>query len=180
MKALFNRINKEELKERLRNSGEARTTLSFYRYFHILDPISFRDSLYVLLSDIRVYGRIYVANEGVNGQISLPTDKLDQFRERIYSIPEMDGIRLDIAVEDDGRSFYKLTIKVRRKIVADGLDDASFDVTKRGKHLSAREFNELTDDPDTIVVDMRNHYESEVGHFERALCPDVTTFREAL
>lgn len=180
MKALFNRINKEELKERLRNSGEARTTLSFYRYFHILDPISFRDSLYVLLSDIRVYGRIYVANEGVNGQISLPTDKLDQFRERIYSIPEMDGIRLNIAVEDDGRSFYKLTIKVRRKIVADGLDDASFDVTKRGKHLSAREFNELTDDPDTIVVDMRNHYESEVGHFERALCPDVTTFREAL
>lgn len=180
MKALHNRVNKEELKSRLMRSKEGRTTLSFYKYFHILDPRSFRDSLYVLLEDIRVYGRIYVADEGVNGQISLPTDKLDEFRERIYSIPEMNGIRLNIAVEDDGKSFYKLTIKVRKKIVADGLDDSTFDVTKRGKHLSAREFNELTENPDTVVVDMRNYYESEVGHFEDAICPDVLTFREAL
>jgi UPF0176 protein len=180
MKALFNRVNREELKSRLMKSEEDRTTLSFYKYFHILDPRSFRDSLYVLLEDIRVYGRIYVADEGVNGQVSMPTDKIEEFRNRIYSIPEMNGIRLNIAVEDDGKSFYKLTIKVRKKIVADGLDDSTFDVTKRGKHLSAREFNVLTDDPDTVVVDMRNYYESEVGHFENAICPDVLTFREAL
>lgn len=180
MKALFNRVNRHVLKSTLLQSKEERTTLSFYRYFHISDPRSFRDSLYVLLDDIRVYGRIYVADEGVNGQISLPTAQLEEFRTRLYSIPDLDGIRLNIAVEDDGKSFYKLTIKVRRKIVADGLDDSSFDVTKRGKHLSAREFNELTNDPDTVVVDMRNHYESEVGHFENAICPDVTTFREAL
>ena len=180
MKALYNRVNKELLKSRLMNSRENRTTLSFYKYFHILDPKSFRDSMYVLLEDIRVYGRIYVAYEGVNGQISLPTDKIGEFRDRIYSIPEMNGIRLNIAVEDDGKSFYKLTIKVRNKIVADGLDDSTFDVTKRGKHLSAKEFNELTENPETVVVDMRNYYESEVGHFENAICPDVLTFRDAL
>ena len=87
---------------------------------------------------------------------------------------------MNIAIEDDGKSFFKLKIKVREKIVADGLDDASFDVTKRGKHLGAAAFNELTDQPETIVVDMRNHYESEVGYFENAIRPDVETFREAL
>ena len=69
---------------------------------------------------------------------------------------------------------------MREKIVADGLDDETFDVTRRGKHLSASEYNSLTDDPETLVVDMRNHYESEVGHFQNAICPDVETFREAL
>jgi hypothetical protein len=60
------------------------------------------------------------------------------------------------------------------------LDDNSFDVTNVGKHLTAKEFNEAMDLPGTIVVDMRNHYESEIGHFENAICPDVGTFREEL
>lgn len=98
----------------------------------------------------------------------------------MYAIPFLDGVRLNIAIDDDGKSFYKLKIKVYHKIVADGLDDTSFDVTKRGKHLSAREYNALTDNPDTIVVDMRNHYESEVGYFDGAIRPQVDTFREAL
>ena len=84
------------------------------------------------------------------------------------------------AVEDDGKSFYKLKLKVRHKIVADGLDDGTFDVTNVGRHLSAKEFNEALNDPNSIVIDMRNHYESEVGHFENAICPDADTFRDEL
>ena len=87
---------------------------------------------------------------------------------------------LKIAIEDDGKSFYKLTVKVRKKIVADGLKDGSFDVTNVGKHLNAKEFNEAIDKKDTIIVDMRNQYESEVGRFENAICPDADTFREEL
>jgi UPF0176 protein len=83
-------------------------------------------------------------------------------------------------VEDDGKSFFTLAIKVKEKIVADGLNDTEFDVTDRGVHLSAAAFNQLTDLPDTIVVDMRNHYESEVGHFEKAILPPMETFREGL
>jgi UPF0176 protein len=69
---------------------------------------------------------------------------------------------------------------VRNKIVADGLNDYDFDVTNVGKHLDARQFNEAMDLPGTVVVDMRNHYESEVGHFTGAICPDADTFREEL
>lgn len=177
---LHNRINREELKRQLLEDQTARTTLSFYRYAHILDPQKFRDNLYLRWQPLGVLGRIYVAKEGVNGQISLPTDQLEAFKETLNEIDFLQNLRLNIAIEDDGKSFFKLTIKVRHKIVADGLDDASFDVTRRGQHLSAEAFNELTEDPNTVVVDMRNHYESEVGHFEGAITPDVETFREAL
>ena len=177
---LLNLVNNEELRERLERSEEARTTLSFYRYAHILNPGLFRDHLYWRLSQEGVFGRIYVAAEGINGQISVPTERLDSFRAAMDEIDFLKGIRLNIAIEDNGKSFYKLNIKVRSKIVADGLDDRSFDVTQTGRHLGAREFNEITSRPETIVVDMRNHYESEVGHFRGAILPDVATFREAL
>lgn len=180
MARLHNLVNNDELKQRMLDSEEERTTLSFYQYHHIENPELFRNQLYRRWNELDVYGRIYIAKEGVNGQVSLPTANLDAFREDMYAIPWMNGIRLNIAVDDDGKSFYKLKIKVRKKIVADGLDDSSFDVTKRGKHLSAEEVNQLMEDPNTVVVDMRNHYESEVGHFEGAICPDVETFREAL
>ena len=181
MARLHNLVNNDELKERMLESEEQRTTLSFYQYHHIENPELFRNQLYKHWRKLGVYGRIYVANEGINGQISVPTQLFEAFKEDMYSIEWLNGARLNIAVDDDGKSFYKLKIKVRsKKIVADGLDDDAFDVTKRGKHLSAEEVNQLMESPDTVVVDMRNHYESEVGHFEGAICPDVETFREAL
>ena len=177
---LFNKINNDELKQRLLESDEKRTTLSFYQYAHIEKPGLFRDQLYQMLDEVGVFGRIYVASEGVNGQISVPEKNFGEFKKRLYSIPFLNGVRLNIAIEDDGKSFYKLKIKTRKKIVADGLNDDSFDVTKRGQHLDAKSYNQLTDNPNTIVVDMRNHYESEVGYFENAIRPDVVTFREVL
>ena len=69
---------------------------------------------------------------------------------------------------------------MRDKIVADGLNDETFDVTNRGVHVDADTFNKLIDNPNTVLVDMRNHYESEIGHFKNAITPDVDTFRESL
>lgn len=177
---LWNKINNEELKELLKQSNEERITLSFYKYHHLDNPEAFRDAFFIALDALGVYGRIYVAQEGINGQISVPKGNFEWFEKVLKDTGWLKGIRLNYAIEDDGKSFYKLKIKVRNKIVADGLNDDSFDVTKRGRHLSAPEVNELLEKEDTIVVDMRNHYESEVGHFEGAICPDVETFREAL
>ncbi len=180
MPRLYNLINNDELKQRMQADGAARITLSFYQYHQLQDPEQFRDELYQRWNKLGVFGRIYVAREGINGQVSVPEANFESFREDMYSIPWLNGIRLNIAVDDDGKSFYKLKVKVRRKIVADGLDDESFDPTRRGMRLSAEEANRLLDEPGTVIVDMRNHYESEVGHFEGAICPDVETFREAL
>lgn len=162
------------------NATEERMTISFYKYHQLTEPKSFRDDLYVLLDSLGVMGRIYVAQEGINAQISLPKTNFDTFREKLYSVSFLNGIRLNVAVDDNGKSFFKLKIQVRNKIVADGLDDSTFDVTQTGVHVNAADFNALAEDPNTILIDMRNHYESEVGHFKGAVLPDVDTFREEL
>ena len=177
---LHNRVNKRELKEQLVNEKIKRITLSFYRYVKIVDPNTLRDEMYKRWSTMKVFGRIYFANEGVNAQLSVPEENFENFKRDLYSDKRFENVPFKIAVEDDGKSFYKLAVKVRRKIVADGLNDDTFDVSNVGKHLSAREFNEAMETPGAIVVDMRNHYESEIGHFENAICPDVDTFREEL
>lgn len=178
--ALHNRIEGRILKEKMKATPEERTTISFYKYHHISDPPAFRDSMYKGLESLSVLGRIYVAQEGINAQISVPTEKLDLFKGYLNTVDWLANIRLNIAVDDNGKSFFKLKILVRKKIVADGLNDATFDVTDCGVHVNASEFNKLANDPNTIIVDMRNHYESEVGHFKDAICPDVDTFREEL
>ena len=180
MKHLHNRVNGKELKEKIKNDPTQRITLSFYQYAHIGNPDLFRDHFYLMLASLGVLGRIYVAREGVNAQISIPEANFEAFKRKLTEIVFLEGVRLNLAIDDDGKSFFKLKIKTKNKIVADGLDDDTFDVTDRGTHLDAESFNKLTDKPDTIVVDMRNHYESEVGHFEKAITPDVDTFREAL
>ncbi|MFN0012912.1 MAG: rhodanese-related sulfurtransferase [Saprospiraceae bacterium] len=177
---LHNRVNRQELKARLRQSAEPRLTISFYKYVALRNPHLFRDHLFGLLELLGVLGRIYVAREGVNAQISVPQARLEDFKATMDSILFFQGLRLNIAIEDDGKSFFALIIKVRPKIVADGIDDPDFDPSNYGTHLRAEAFNDLTDHPDTIVVDMRNHYESEVGRFEGAITPPVDTFREEL
>lgn len=179
---LWNTLSKEELEQKLREHGTKFVTISFYQYAKIVNPRLFRDHLFQMLDELGVVGRIYVATEGINAQISVPVENLNEFRDRLYTVDFLDGIRLNIAVDETAAEFpfLKLKIKVRHKILADGLNDESFDVTNKGKHLSAKEFNELTNDPNTILIDFRNHYESEVGHFKGAILPDVDTFRESL
>ena len=180
MKQLHNRVDRRLLKERIEQSPLSRTTVSFYKYAKIGNPRIFRDHLYSILSTDNVLGRIYVASEGVNGQVSVPDDRFDEFKTALYSITFLDGCRLNVAIDDDGKSFFKLAIKVRKKIVADGIEDEDFDVTDNGVHINAQQFNNMTDQDNTVVIDMRNHYEHEVGHFKGAIKPDVETFRESL
>ncbi len=180
LRNLYNRVNRRELKARIRESTEPRVTLSFYKYVTLPNPLLLRDHLFSLYHPLGVLGRIYVAREGVNAQLSVPESNFEAFRTAMDSIGFFRNLRLNIAVEDDVKSFFALNIKVREKIVADGIDDPDFDPAQTGTHLQAEDWNRLSDDPATIVVDMRNHYESEVGHFENALTPDVATFREEL
>jgi UPF0176 protein len=180
-------IQTRDLRSRAQKRADAaadtrpRVTLSFYRYVKINDPESFKMRLLEKWHALGCLGRIYVAHEGINAQMNVPKEHWDTFDAWIQTQPELADIPYKIAVEEgDLPSFFKLTIKVKDKIVADGLDDASFDVTNTGDYLTAAEMNEYINDPDAVVVDMRNNYESEVGHFENAVTPDVVTFRDEL
>ena len=177
---LYNTLSAKERAILIEAADQQRLTLSFYQYAQIENPELFRNSIFIAWNELDVLGRIYVAHEGINAQLSVPAENFDAFKEHIDSISFLENVRLNIAVEQDNMSFLKLKVKVRHKIVADGLNDTTFDVTNIGVHLKAAEFNKLLQDPNTICVDMRNHYESEIGHFEGAVTPDVDTFRASL
>lgn len=177
---LYNTLSAKERETLIEEAGKERLTISFYQYAQIGNPEVFRNHLFIHWNDLDVLGRIYVAHEGINAQLSIPAENFDAFKNQLDSITFLENVRLNIAIEQDNKSFLKLKVKVRDKIVADGLDDNTFDVTKKGIHVDAEKFNELIEDPDTILVDMRNHYESEIGHFKNAITPDVDTFRDSL
>lgn len=177
---LYNTLSAEERKALIAEAGLDRLTISFYAYHQIGNPSLFRDYLFIHWNDLEVLGRIYVAHEGINAQLSVPAIHFNAFKAHLDSITFLENVRLNIAIEQDNFSFLKLKVKVRHKIVADGLNDASFDVTNKGVHLDAEKFNDIIEDPNTVLVDMRNHYESEIGHFNNAITPDVDTFRDSL
>lgn len=182
MAFLYNRTSQKELKEKLLKEEFTRITVSFYQYFPIDDPQHFRDELFIALDALQVFGRIYVAHEGINAQVSVPEHCYESFENLIQHLIPSDNkpLRLNKATDDNGKSFWVLKIKVREKIVADGIQDSEFSMAKKGKYVTAEEFNTLTNLDDTILVDMRNHYEYEVGHFQNAIEIPSDTFREQL
>lgn len=177
---LYNTLSAKERAALIEKAGQERLTISFYKYAHIGNPGLFRDHLFIHWNELDVLGRIYLAHEGINAQLSVPAENFEAFKKHLDSISFLEHVRLNIAIEQDNLSFLKLKVKVRHKIVADGLNDNTFDVTDKGVHVDAERFNELIEDPDTVLVDMRNHYESEIGHFKNAIIPDVDTFRDSL
>jgi UPF0176 protein len=177
---LYNKLSAKERAQLIEEAGEERLTLSFYQYHKIGNPELFRNHLFVAWDEMEALGRIYVANEGINAQMSVPAKKFTTFKAFLDGINFLENVRLNIAREQDDKSFLKLKVKVRNKIVADGLVDDTFDVTNKGVHVDASTFNELIEDENTVLVDMRNHYESEIGHFKNAVTPDVDTFRDSL
>ena len=177
---LYNNLSNNERVDLIRKAGKDRLTISFYKYAKIGNPEILRNHLFLFWNDIDVLGRIYVAHEGINAQLSVPAEHFEQFKSHLDTISFLKNVRLNIAIEHDMYSFLKLKVKVRKKIVADGLNDTTFDVTNIGTHVDAKKFNELIEDKDTVLVDMRNHYESEIGHFKNAVTPDVDTFRASL
>ena len=177
---LYNKLSKKDRIKLIEKAGEKRFTLSFYKYELIKNLEIFRNFLFVQFNSIDVLGRIYIANEGINAQLSLPAKNIYLLKKILDEISFLKNVRLNIAIEHDNQSFLKLKIKIRDKIVADGLGNDEYNLKNNGIHVNASEFNELLNDKNTIAIDMRNHYESEIGHFEGANLPDVDTFRESL
>ncbi|TGL57294.1 rhodanese-related sulfurtransferase [Leptospira ognonensis] len=177
---LFNKYDKDTLLKQVLSDPRERQVLSFYRYVKIENPREFRDMLYETLFPLGTLGRIYIAQEGINAQVSIPTDEYQSFRNSIDSHRELKNVFFNDAVENKKESFLKLKVKVRSKVVADGLKDDTFDASDVGTHLSPLEFHQALTEPEVVIVDLRNNYESEVGHFENAICPDAGTFREEL
>ena len=175
----FNKLNREAGEKKLAEEIFNRITLSFYKYVIIPDPNELRNTLFFNWEKLQVLGRIYLASEGINAQLSCPIHNWKNFIKDLNRI----NIFKDISIKEaivDGQSFYKLTIKVRDEIVSYGLQKNQYDMKKTGKHINSHEFNKKIENENTILIDMRNYYESEVGRFKSAIIPDQETSKQLL
>ena len=175
---LYNKKNKDDLRLELQKEDFKRITISFYRYVNLTDIDLLRDELYIEWRSLNILGRVYIATEGINAQLSIPEKKLDLFINKLYSRTYFNNIEIKKAVED-GESFYKLIIKVKNEIVAYKIPKNQYNMKTVGKHLNYLDFNKAIDNGATIV-DVRNYYEAEVGKFENAIIPDIDRSEDLL
>ena len=177
---LYNIYDQRTLKQKLEQEAQDRFVLSFYRYDTIESPQAFRDELYKTLSSIKTLGRIYIAKEGINAQISIPNNQYDALRVAVDSFHYLKNIYFNCSVMGKQNAFLKLTIKCRQKIVNDGLENLNLNLTKQNNYVTPQELNNMLNSEDMIIIDLRNHYESEVGHFQKAVRLPVANYREAI
>ena len=177
-KYLYNQKNKDELLKILKSEKFNRLTISFYKYIRLNNLEMLRDELFLSWKKLNILGRVYIANEGINAQINIPENNLSEFKKTLYKKNDFKNIPLKIAVEE-GLSFHKLTIKIKNEIVAYKISKNEYNMDKRGKHLNYKEYNKAIEDG-AIIIDIRNHYESEVGRFKNAITPDVDRSEDLL
>ncbi len=175
-----NKWGREELKRKRDSEQFIRISLSFYKYFLIEEPIVFRNELYRSLFSWDVLGRIYVSKEGINAQVQIPDGNLDIFEEYIRSFKNLKDIYFNFSPSSSGQcAFLKLIIKCREKLVADGLEKP-LDISQKKNYILPSKLNQAIQNKNSILVDVRNHYESEVGHFKNSLFADAENFRETM
>lgn len=180
MSILHNVISRKELRKRMLSDTEKRLTLSFYKYFYIKKPFEYRNAIYKNFYQYDVLGRVYIAHEGLNAQISVPIKKYFLLKKFLYQYDqELYNLRINKSLNRE-KSFWMLSVKVRKKIVADGIDKNFFNPKNVGIYIKAKEANAMLKDKKTIFIDMRNSYEYAIGHFENAVEVKSLTFREQL
>ena len=155
--------------------------LLFYRYSPIPNTDELVESTRALCQELGLLGRILIAGEGVNGTVSGEVAATRAFIEAFAANPVTAEIEFKIEPADD-HAFKRLSVKLRDEIVTLGLPEGEeVDPNKTtGRRLSPPDFMRALEeaDDDVVILDGRNDYESALGHFHGAVCPDVEHFRD--
>ncbi|MFA7745683.1 rhodanese-related sulfurtransferase [Salinicoccus roseus] len=151
--------------------------LLYYYYTDIEDPEAFSAEHLELCKSMNLKGRILVANEGINGTVSGTVEDTENYMEYMKNHPLFDGIVFKID-PSEGHTFKKMHVRPRPELVNLSLEDDINPREMTGEYLEPKDFYAQMQDENTIVLDARNTYEYDVGHFRGAIRPDVETFRE--
>ncbi|PKC05065.1 hypothetical protein RhiirA5_486501 [Rhizophagus irregularis] len=164
-------------------------TLSFYS-FNLNVQLSLeklRENMLNKLEEMGLVGRIYIATEGINAQVSCPKEKLEELRKYCDEELNLKGTDFNFSTYHV-KAFRKLNVKIRKQIVADRLESGSYDLSKQPVYLTPEEWHEVLSNSkeSPILIDMRNQYERQVqeciilGYFVNSIRPDVDTFRDSI
>ncbi|MCF8567202.1 rhodanese-related sulfurtransferase [Alicyclobacillus tolerans] len=151
--------------------------LLFYKYVPIANYESYAKEHLEFCKELGLRGRILVAPEGINGTVSGTVEQTDRYMESLKSDPRFQDMEFKID-ESEKHAFKKMFVRPKREIVTMRLDQDIHPWEMTGKHLSPREFFEKIQSEDVLVIDGRNEYEYDIGHFRNAIRPKVRAFRE--
>ncbi|MEX0686383.1 MAG: rhodanese-related sulfurtransferase [Balneolales bacterium] len=147
----------------------------YYNFTNIPDVPSFIDRHQSICRKLGLLGRIYVSGEGINGTLAGESQQVDAYEAFLKSLEGLEDTNFK-RDDSDSIPFTKLIIKERPEIVAIK-SDTPLDPQQGGKHLTPAQWRKaLENEEDYVLIDVRNNYESKIGHFEGALLPDVRTF----
>lgn len=152
--------------------------LLYYKYVTIDNPEQFREEHLKLCKNIGLKGRILVSEEGFNGTVSGTIEQTDRYMEAVKSDERFKDtfFKMDPA---DGHAFKKMHVRYRPEIVSLKLGEDDLNPNQlTGQYLEPKEFKEALEDENTIVLDARNDYEYDLGHFRGSVRPDIRSFRE--
>ncbi|MCB1232073.1 MAG: rhodanese-related sulfurtransferase [Verrucomicrobiae bacterium] len=153
--------------------------LLYYHYFRLADPEAYFRVHHDLCERLALRGRILIGHEGLNGTVSGPIEATTTYRRILHADPRTRSMAFKIDPSDD-HVFPKLSIKLRPEIVTLGLSpEEDIDPNElTGQRLEPAQWAEAMHDPNAVIIDGRNRYESELGHFRGAICPDIENFRD--
>lgn len=151
--------------------------LLYYYYVNIENPEEFRNKHKKICDELNLLGRIYVANEGINGTLSGTKEETNKYMEAMKNDPLFPNIIFKID-ETDSHVFKKMHVRVKKELVNLSLEDDINPLEITGNYVEPVDFYQKINNENTIIIDARNDYEFELGHFAGAINPNIKTFRE--
>ncbi|MTH52059.1 rhodanese-related sulfurtransferase [Bacillus mangrovi] len=151
--------------------------LLYYNYVTIEDPVEFAASHLKFCKELELKGRILVANEGINGTVSGTFEQTEAYMEAMKKDSRFADMVFKID-EAEHHAFKKMHVRPRSELVTLRLEDDVNPKEITGKYFSPKEFFEAMQQEDTVILDARNDYEYDLGHFQGAIKPDIKAFRE--
>ncbi|NIH41091.1 MAG: rhodanese-related sulfurtransferase [Buchnera aphidicola (Periphyllus aceris)] len=180
MSGIVNFINnKKFLKNNINNYS--RVNFSFYKYFYVKDVIKMKNKFQKCFKKLNIFGRIYISQEGVNVQANILKKFFNKMKKYIYKFDiNLNKIYINIGLDNFKQSFFKLKIKIKKKLVSDNLNIDNFYKNYQKKYLNSVQVNDFLNDKSVIFIDVRNYYEYKIGHFKKAISIYSLTFRDQL
>ncbi len=158
---------------------KAYQTLLYYCYSHIQDAEQYTAKHLKFCKSLNLSGRIIIADEGINGTVSGKAEDCKAYMDYIYADGRFNATEFKID-EVDKPSFIKIHCRYKSEIVYSGLKDPSYinPAEETGKHLEPKEFAEMKDRDDVVILDVRSNYEHSMGKFKNAVTLDIENFRD--
>jgi UPF0176 protein len=151
--------------------------LLYYKYVSIENPEEVTQEHLNYCNELGLKGRIIIAAEGINGTVSGTIEQTDAYMKYMNEHPLFAGTIFKID-EVSEHAFKKMKVRFRPELVTLRLEDDVNPNLQTGKHLKPKEFFAEMQKEDTVVIDARNDYEYDLGHFRGAVRPDILNFRD--